>query len=95
MLPQTLVLDTVVHILESAKSGKLTNDTSEKASKLALCLLTNASLHITKERCKNTMKDLNKYLLTLMEDKERFANVAPMLFKDGFEKIMKEQVYQV
>ena len=29
-----------------------------------------------------------------MENKERFANVAPILFKDGFEKIMKEHVYQ-
>ena len=40
------------------------------------------------------MKDLNKDLLTLVENKERFANVAPMLFKDGFEKIMNEHVYQ-
>ena len=38
------------------------------------------------------MKDLNKDLLTLVENKERFANVVPMLFKDGFEKIMKEHV---
>ena len=92
---QTLVLDAVaplVHILESAKNGKLTNDTSEKASKLALRLLANASAHIAKERRKNALKDLNKDLLTLVEDEERFANVAPMLFGDGFEKTMKEHV---
>ena len=91
----TLVLDAVtplVHILESAKNGKLTNDASEKASKLALCLLANASAHIAKKRRKNTLKDLNKDLLTLVEDEERFANIAPMLFGDGFEKNMKEHV---
>ena len=81
-----------MHILESAKNGKLTNDTSEKASKLALCLLANASAHIAKERCKNALKDLNKDLLTLVEDEDRFANVAPMLFGDGFEKTMKEHM---
>ena len=92
---QTLVLDAVtplVHILESAKNGKLNNDTSEKASKLALRLLANASAHITKEKRKNVLKDLNRDLLTLVEDEERFANVAPMLFGDGFEKTMKEHV---
>ena len=55
---QTLVLDTVaplVHILESARSGQLTTDTSEKASKLALQLLANASAHISKERRKNAL----------------------------------------
>ena len=50
MLPQTLVLDAVVHILESAKSGKLTNDTSEKAPKPALCLLTNVLAHISPKK---------------------------------------------
>ena len=52
---QTLVLDAVaplVHILESAKNGKLNNDTSKKASKLALRLLANASTHIAKESVK-------------------------------------------
>ena len=92
---QTLVLDAVaplVYILESAKNGKLINDTSEKASKLALRLLANASAHITKGRRKSALKDLNKDLLTLVEDEERFANVAAMLFGDGFEKTMKEHV---
>ena len=90
---QTLVLDALaplVHILESAKNGKLTNDASEKASKLALCLLANASAHIAKKRCKNALNDLNKDLLTLVEDEE---SIAPMLFGDGFEiKNMKEHV---
>ena len=33
-----------------------------------------------------------KDLLTLVEDDDRFASVAPMLFGDGFEKTMKEHV---
>ena len=39
-----------------------------------------------------SVKDLNKDLLMLVEDDEIFADVAPMLFGDGFEKMMKEQV---
>ena len=92
---QTLVLDTVaplVHILESARSGQLTTDTSEKASKLALQLLANASAYISKERHKNALKDLNKNLLTLTEEDKRFANVTPVLFGDDFEKTMKEHM---
>ena len=81
-----------MHILESAENSQLMNDTSKKASKLALCLLANASAHITKERRKNALKDLNKDLLTLAEDDDRFASVAPMLFGDGFKKTMKEHV---
>ena len=92
---QTLLLDAVaplVHILETAHSGNLTVDTSVKAAKLALRLLANASVHISKERRKTSLKDLNRDLLTLVEDDEMFADVAPMLFGDGFEKTMKEHV---
>ena len=89
---QTLLLDAVaplVHALKTAQSGNLRIDTSVKAAKLALRLLANASAHISKERIKTSLKDLNKDLLTLMEI---FADVAPMLFGDGFEKAMKEHV---
>ena len=82
---QTLVLDAVaplVHVVECARRGQLTNDT----------LIANASAQIAKERCKNALKDLNNDLLTLVEDDESFENVAPMLFGDGFEKTMKEHV---
>lgn len=61
---QTLVLDAVaplVHILEIAQSGNLIIiDTSVKAVKLALRLLANASAHISKERRKTSLKDLNR-----------------------------------
>lgn len=86
---QTLMLDAVaplVHIVESTNSGNLTIDTSVKAAKLALRLLASASAHVSKERRKTALKDLNKELLTLVEDDERFGDVAPMLFRDGFEK---------
>ena len=77
---QTLMLDAVapsVHIVETAQSGNLTIDTSVKAAKLAMHLLVNASAHVSKERRKMALKDLNKDLLTLAfrgrlrEDDER------------------------
>ena len=92
---QTLVLDAVsplVHIIECSRRGQLTNNTSEKASKLALRLIANESAHIAKERRKNALKDLNRDLLTLVEDNENLRGVAPMLFGDGFEKTMKEHI---
>ena len=93
---QTLVIDAVaplMHMLEEAQSGKLTNDdTSVKASKLTLSLLGNASAHISKVRRKKTLKDLNKHLLTLAKDDELFSEAAPLLFGDGFEKVIKEHV---
>ena len=92
---QTLLLDTVaplVHILKTAHSGNLIVDTSVKAAKLALRLLANASAHISKERRKTSLKDLNRDLLTLVEDDEMYADVAPMFFGDGFEKMMKDHV---
>ena len=85
---QTLMLDAVaplVHIVETAQSGNLTIDTSVKEAKLPIRLLANASAHVSKERRKTALKDLNKDLLTLVEDDERFGEVAPM---DGFEKTM-------
>ena len=92
---QTLLLDVVaplVHILETAHSGNLTVDTSVKVAKLALRLLANASAHVSKERRKTSLKDLNRDLLTLIEDDEMFADVAPIFFGDGFKKTMKEHV---
>ena len=78
---QTLLLDSVaslVHILKAAQGGNLTIDTSVKAAKLALRLVANASAHISKERRESSLKDLNRDLVTLMEDNERFADVVPM-----------------
>ena len=89
---QTLLLDAVApHILETVHSGNLTVDTSVKAAKLALQLPANASAHISKERRKTSLKDLNRDLLTLVEDDKMFTDVALMLFRDGFEKTMKEK----
>lgn len=81
-----------MHILEAAQSDTLTIDTSTKAAKLALKLLANASAHISRERRKLALKDLNKDLLILAKDDDIFSEVAPMLFRDGFEKMMKEHV---
>ena len=40
---------------------------------------------------KNVLEDLNKDLLTLVEDDEIFGNVAPVLFREAFEKTMKKK----
>ena len=53
----------LVHILESAKNGKLTNDT--EVSKLANRLLAKASAYIAK---KSALKDVNKDLLRTKKD---------------------------
>ena len=63
----------LVHIVETAQSGNLTIDTSVKAAKLALHLLANASAHVSKERRKTALEDLNKDLQTLADDDERFG----------------------
>ena len=63
---QTLTLDAVaplVHIPEEAKKDTLTVQSAAEAAKSALVLLGNASAHMTKDRRKKVVKDLNKDLL--------------------------------
>ena len=79
---QTLTLDTVaplVHIPEEAKKDTLTVQSAAEAAKSALVLLGNASAHMTKDRRKKVVKDLNKDLLPLAEDSEVFEEAAPLV----------------
>ena len=92
---QTLTLDAVaplVHILEEAQRGSLTVKTAVDAAGAALALLGNASAHMTGERRKRVLRDLNKDLLPLAEDEEAFKGAAPLLFGESFERRMKDHL---
>ena len=87
------MLDTVaplVHILEEAQRGTLTVKTATEAAGTALALLGNASAHMTCDRRKRVLRDLNKDLLPLAEDEEAFKGASPLLFGDSFKRKMKE-----
>ena len=73
---QTLMLDAVallVHILEEAQRGTLTLKTATEAAGTALARLGNVSAHMTCDRRKRVLRDLNKDLLPLAEDKDAFT----------------------
>ena len=92
---QTLTLDAVaplVHILEEAQRGSLTVKTAVDAASAALALLGNASAHMTCERRKRVLRDLNKDLLPLAEDEEAFKGAAPLFHGETFERRMKDHL---
>ena len=92
---QTLMLkavDPLVHILEEAQRGTLTSKTATEAGGTALALLGNASAHMTCDRRKRVLRDLNKDLLPLAEDEEVFKGAAPLPFGDSFKRKMKEHL---
>jgi hypothetical protein len=89
---QALTLDTVaplVHILEEAQRGTLTSQMDTETAGAALTLLGNAVSHLTSERRKQVLKDLNKDLLPLADDAEAYKGAAPLLFGENFETKMK------
>ena len=91
----TLVLDAVaplVQVLEEAASKTLTAESATKAAKTALSLIGNTSCQLAKERRKKVLKELNKDLQPLAEVEGTFAEAAPLLFGNGFEKQMKDHV---
>ena len=95
---QTLVLDTVgplSSLLESQRSGQLTPEATAEAVTQALRFLGNACSNISAERRKRIVSHLNKDLHPLMEESERFANAAPLLFGKDFEKAAKDHVDSV
>ena len=63
-----------------------------EAVKTALALMGNASSHLSKERRKLVVKDLNKDAASLAEEDEMFKDAAPQLFGDGFETKLKQHV---
>ncbi len=66
--------------------------TAVEAATSALTLLDNAANHICRDRRNKALKDLNKDLLPLAEDEEMFAEAAPLLFGESFEKKMKDHL---
>ena len=60
--------------------GSLTVKTAIDVAGAALALLGNAFAHMTCERRKRVLRDLNKDLLPLAEDEEAFKGAAPLLF---------------
>ena len=66
--------------------------TATEAAGTALALLGNASAHMTCDRRKRVLRDLNKDLLPLAEDEEAFKGAVPLLFSDSLEKRMKEHL---
>ena len=80
-------------ILEEAQKGTLTPQSAAEADKAALLLIGNASAQTAKERRKKVTKDLNKDLVSLVEDPAMFeAAAAPLLFGASFEKKMKDHM---
>ena len=79
----------LVHILEEAQRGTLTLKIATETAGTALALLGNVSAHMTCNRRKRVLRDLNKDLLPL---KEVFKGAAPLHFGDSFEKKMKEHL---
>ncbi len=63
-----------------------------EAATSALTLLDNAANHICRDRSNKALKDLNKDLLPLAEDEEMFAEAAPLLFGESFEKKVKDHL---
>ena len=82
----------LVFILEETQKGTLTSQSAAEAAKAALLLLGNASAQTAKERRKKVTKDLNKDLMSLAEDPEKFEDAAPLLFGASFERKMKEHL---
>ena len=79
-------------MLEEAASKTLTAESATKAAKTALSLIGNASCKMAKDRRKKVLKELNKDLQPLAQVEGTFAEAAPLLFSNGFEKQMKDHV---
>lgn len=57
----------------------------------AICLLGNASSHLSRLRCKKVLKSVNPDIHDLADEESLFKSAAPNLFGAGFETKMKEQ----
>lgn len=92
---RSLMLDTVallVRIVEEAQRNTLTPEQAAEVAKAALSLLGNASAHISKERRRKVIKCLNKKVHPLADEKEVFAEAAPLLLGKVFETKMKSHL---
>ena len=62
-----------------------------KAAQTALKLLGNASCHLSMERRKNVLSDLNPSLKDMAEEDKLYREVAPNLFGEGFSRKAKRE----
>ena len=91
---QALLLDAVgplTFLLEELDKGTLTPQTTREAAQTALRLLGNASCHISADRRKNVLGDLNPRLTDMADEDEQYREAPPNLFGDGFAKKAKER----
>ena len=91
---QALLLDAVgplAYLLEEASKGSLTQESALEASQMALKLLGNASGHMSTERRKNILANLNPRLTDMADEDGLYKDAAPNLFGEGFSKKAKER----
>ena len=92
---QALLLDAVgplAYILEETAKGELTQKAAREAAQTALKLLGNASMHVSRERRKLTLQNLNAGLI----DMERMTTSLPLqhqpFLENAFCKKAKEEL---
>lgn len=79
---QTLTFDTAptINLLKSARKGTLTAKEAAESAQQAINLLENAAANMSVKQWWRATTHLNSELASLVEDKEVFADAAPMLF---------------
>ena len=95
---QALSLDAVgpiSFILEEAAKGQLNQKSAIEAAQTALKLLSNVSMHASRERRKNALQNMNPRLADMAEDDATYRTEAPSLFGNGFCKRAKERDEEV
>ena len=89
---QALLLDAVgplTFLLEELDKGTLTPQTTREAAQTALKLLGNASCHISADRRKNVLGDLNPRLTDVADEDEQYREAPPNLFGDELKALQK------
>ena len=97
---QAFVLDPVgplLHLLErfQEEDNELTTDDAVASLQDALRLIGNSSCQISSIRRKKVLRALNPEIQDLAAEKEHFKEDAPQLFRNGFEKVMKERAESI
>ena len=82
-------------ILEGSDAGELTPEQAYAAAQSALCLLGNANNHMTQERRKRVLMNVNPALKSMAEEENAFQQAEPMLFGEEFAKKATDRVEAV
>jgi len=91
---QALMLDAVgpiMHLLEEAVKGQLSQKSAIEVAQTALKFLGNASVQSCRERRRNALQSMNTRLLDMADDDSLFKSAPPLLFGEGFCKKAKER----